>query len=727
MFELIGRLTTKHYKSIIFLWILILIGSFIYSPKLSDELLSSGLEAVDSESSIVKNKISKEYNNQYKYEISIVTKENKEISSNDNTIDVIKGLINENKYVEEVTVSDIKEGKIITVAMNSNGNAFVAELRQKIDNENKLNGIDIMVTGGPAISYDIGETSKSNVAMVEKIGIPIVFILLLLVFRSVIAAIIPIITGMFSIIISSGILYFISLHIELSPLLNNIVTMLGLGIAIDYALFIIRRFRNELVEGIEKIEAVQKAVLTSGKSVFYAGLTVALTLLSLLIPNGLITDSVAIGGFVVVMVSILMSLTFLPAILMLLGKRINMLQLPFLSRNRNASKSSFWDKLIGSLFKKPILFLAVGLIISIIFVPLSSKITMHLPVGAYQELPEEIESRKGMELLVDEFGVGTIFPIQILIEHKDKSVYNEEFLDSINTITSKIKAMDNVQEVKSLTNWNPKFQNIDQYLLFYSQKDGVLNEQLEKELNRIVSKDEHSTILYVIPETPPYTEASRVLVDNIREELPKTLTSEYNFGVTGETAIGMDIDTQIIESIPLVICVIFLITFLILCLAFKSIILPIKAIVLNAIVTASSLGFIVYMFQYGNLPGAEPSPINVNTPLILFALLFGLSIDYEVIIVTRIKEFFDESKDLQTSIQQGFLSTVGMINGAASIMIVVFGVFIFAQFQIIKELGVGLAYAILLDVIIVRTILVPTTMILFGKLNWWLPRFRKVK
>ena len=214
-----------------------------------------------------------------------------------------------------------------------------------------------------------------------------------------------------------------------------------------------------------------------------------------------------------------------------------------------------------------------------------------------------------------------------------------------------------------------------------------------------------------------------------------TILTETNFSnekpftakVTGETATGLDFDQQIIKSIPSIISIIVIMTLIVLFFAFRSIILPIKAVLLNGLVTLSTLGILVYMYQLGNWVNTNAQALNVGTPVLLFAILFGLSIDYEVIIVSRIKEEYEKTQNNRSSIINGVISTMGMINGAASIMIVVFGVFIFADFRFVQEIGVGLAIAIFIDALIVRTIIVPASMHLLGNLNWWVPFNRSKK
>ena len=705
----------KFPKTIIFVWILLLLAALPFASKLQDQLLSSGLEVKGSESSEASEIITDNFSSLGDEQVTVIVPATGGTGEED--INRIIGVIEEDQNVQKVETVE-QEGKtFISVGLSEGGNSFVGNIREKLESEE----LDIVVTGGPAISYDIGQVSQENVKLVERIGIPIVFVLLILVFQSIVSALLPILIGLFSIIISSAVLYFVSLQVDLSPLLSNIVTMLGLGIAIDYALFIIRRFNSELARNNTKQVAVEIALHTSGRSVFYAGMTVALTLLSLLVSNTLITNSVAIGGFVVVVTSIILSLSLLPAVLFILGEKVNFLKIKL---PKKEDRPTIGNRIIELIFKRPVLSLLVGLILVSSFIPAAGKLEVHLPVGAFQELPEGTESREGMELLEEQVGIGNIFPIDIVVDAQNSSLYTEDHLTIVQKLTTELENEPNVSEVISLTNWNKEFGNIGEYEQFYNNLDQVPSE-VKDNLSPILSENDSYSIIKVIPEVAPYSEEARTLVTDIREVIIPEIQGELSFKVTGETANGLDIDEKIINSMPLTIGLILSITFILLLIAFKSIVLPLKAIVLNILVTGSSLGFVVFMFQQGNFPGTMEGPINVNTPLIIFALLFGLSIDYEVIIISRIREYYLKTNNLYESIKSGFTDTVGMINGAALIMIVVFGVFVFADFQIIQELGTSLAFAIMLDVLIVRTILVPSTMYLLGKWNWYLPGMKR--
>jgi len=329
-------------------------------------------------------------------------------------------------------------------------------------------------------------------------------------------------------------------------------------------------------------------------------------------------------------------------------------------------------------------------------------ISIHRPVIATDNLPPQYSSSQGMELVMEKFGLEETFPITLLFEY-DTPVLEESNLKEINEFAEKLRTMEHVARVDHLTNVN--------------ETTSVLLDN---------GQDSKMTLMNIILDVAPDKDEARELVKTIRQEIIENPLNAKTY-VTGETATGLDFDRLSIESLPYILLLVVVGTFVLLGIAFKSILIPLKAILMNGLVTAASMGLLVVLFQYGTVPGTEPLPINASTPIILFTVLFGLSMDYEVILISRIKEFYTRGETMENSVIYGVQRTSGMINGAASIMIVVFGVFIFADLQLIQELGVGLAIAVFLDAVVIRSYLVPVTMILLGKWNWWTPRLFKAR
>ncbi|MBJ6362496.1 MMPL family transporter [Paenibacillus sp. GCM10012307] len=739
MFKALGSLAAKYPKIVISVWIAILLGSVFLGPKLEEQLSISAFNNMDSESTDARADIKTQFNGQYPQKLILLVESGNIQPSDPAFKQYILSLEEEMKKnpavgtIESAFSSDNPalliadtNAAIINVNMTSDDSTTMRYVevikRDIIPRLPDSNGFTVQITGAPGIAYDLNTIGKQNVTKVESIALPIVFLLLVIVFRSLVAAFIPLIIGIFTILVATAGAYLVAVNMPLYILITNIITMLGLGVAIDYALFVTQRFREELSIHSDKRVAAVNAIGTTGRSVFFAGITVAISLFSLLVPNSMLARSIAVGGILVTVVSLLLALTLLPAMLVLLGKKIDLLKIKLPNwKKQTTNQNAFVKKLMTN----PVVFLLIGIVLTGIFAPAVFDIEIHEPAGAYTELPVSSEARQAMEKIVDHAGVGNIFPIQILIRNEDRTMYEKESLAELERISQSIGQLDHIENVISLTTINgANAATTDQLYDLYIQRDAFPSDT-QQQLQTLVSKDERASIVYVIPEASPGSPETRELVHRLRDDISRQMSPGYTMNVTGETAIGLDFDAQFIRNIPMILAISIFLTFVLLLITFRSVILPIKAIVLNLLVTVNTLGFLVLMFQYANIPGTHEAPLNINTPVIVFALLFGLSIDYEVMLVSRIKEHFDKSGNNEAAIVEGYSKTSGMINGAAAIMITVFGAFYFADLQIVREIGVGLALAIFIDAAIVRTIVVPTSMKLLGRLNWWFPKFRQ--
>ncbi|MWC28021.1 MMPL family transporter [Paenibacillus sp. MMS18-CY102] len=734
MLSKLGKVSTAYPKTTVFIWLIILMVSIPFSSKLHDNLSGGDLTIAASESAQANQYIAQAFDGFAVSRLIIVVEHNSLLPSEAPFQEQVKKV--EDKLKQNPSVSNIIDpydtgrnqidaaSRRVFLYANldmteQQSRKFVKLLKQELP-ESAADGFKVLLTGSPALNAEGSQIAKDNVKMVEKIGLPFVFLLLLIVFRSFTAALLPLLTGMCAIIISMAGAYFFSTQMALSQLLTNIITMLGLGIAIDYALFMTQRFREELAAGLQVREAAQASVSTAGRSVFFAGATVAISMVSIVFSNTSYARSIALGGTIVVVASVAISITLLPAVLTLIGTKIDSLKLPILNKRRAAIKRepTAWQRGIRSVMKRPILFLLLALVPIGVFIPPLTNIELHLPAGSFDELPADSEARQGMEAVTAHAGAGATFPVKLLLKTQN-NVFGQPSIDQLKQTVQQLSKLPNVQSVQSIVTLITPQRSAEQWQKLTATPTEPLPEQAKQALQPFVSRDGKSTILYVIPKTEAGSSEARTLVDAIRHTVVPAITAGISASVFGETAAGLDYDAEVLSHFPLIIGFVLLLTFVLLYAAFRSVIIPLKAIIMNLLVTASTLGFVVLMYQYGYMPGAEPFPLNINTPLTLFVLLFGLSMDYEVILISRMREQYRLTGQHQESVTHGIVSTVGIINGAASIMVVVFGVFLFADFQLIEELGVGLAFAILIDAFLVRTILVPVFMQLLGKANWW--------
>lgn len=669
-------------------WLLVLAASLPLAGTLGDHLATATIEAAGSESALARQDIAESFPGAHRYDV-VVTAD----GATPEQCSALGDVLGDGYGATVVGVEQPRPGDcFVRLGIDEDPNGLVEVLRADRTELEAAAGHAVLVGGAPGISADIGHVSEENVASVEKLALPIVFLLLLLVFRSPLAAIIPLLTGGAAIVVSSGVLALVAQVVDLSPLTRNVVTMLGLGVSIDYALFVTRRFRQERSSGADVVEALRRTQRTTGRSVVWAGLTVAVSLGALLVPGSLVTTSVAIGGSVVVLVSVLMSWTLLPAILRLVGHRFRVRPAsdpaPAVSRTSRGGRPS--SRYAGLVTDRPWVALVLGLGVLLALAVPAADLDMHLPAAAYEDLPEGTESRAATELLVDALGEGAVFPV-VLHVTADAPITSPAVTADLAAGVARIETIDGVRAV------------VAPALLGDAAPDGVQ------------SADGMSTVVRVVLDAPAGSAEARDVVTALRSETFPGL----DVRVTGETATGMDVDEQIGGSLPVTLALLALITFVLLFAAFRSVAIPLKAVVLNALVTLATVGLLVGVFQHEWFSLVEPAPINVNTPIVMFALLFGLSVDYEVIIVGRMRELWQAGLPMKDAVREGLTSTAGMVNGAASIMIVVFAAFTLSDFRIVQELGFGLAVSVLLDVLVVRSFLLPAAMVIIGEKVFW--------
>jgi len=736
MFSILSKWVTNHPKKIITTWIILLLCSAYFALQFPGILSAGGFNDPSSDSMKAKELVSEEFSNRYAQNAIIVVHHDEitvEDSNYQNHIRDIEQEIKEVPHVEHITtyyeeqneqfISEDKKTTYVLVGLNGSEDEATntAPILQAAIATLDKDGFYTELTGGPALTYGLNDVTKKEVMKAEMIAIPIMIIILLLVFRSVASAAVPLIVAMFALVSTMAVSYLIGTQYTLNILTLNIISMIGLGVVVDYALFIVNRFKTE-IKNHSVSEAVKISVETSGRAVFYSGLTVAISLAALFIPNMMIFNSIAFGGVIVVIFAILTSLTLLPSILMIMGEKINWGRLPIYKKSSGGGK---WDLLIAKMIKRPILFSLPALLLLLILVWPAFQVNMQVPVASSSSLPETESAREGFEVLTESFEQGEIFPIEVVV-HAENSILEAEKLATIDKMTKAIEGLDNVEGVISLTNWNDQWE-INDYKTAFANVE-MLPPEVTKSLDNLVNLDngETTSILMVSPTTAADTKSTHDLVREIRKTVASIVdTNELSVLVGGETAVGVDFDEKVIDNIPYIILAVFGISFVILVVTFKSILIPIKAIILNAIVTLASVGLLVFIFQNGFSFAADPDQtINSVTPVVLFAVLFGLSMDYEVIIISRMKELYDSGESHAQSIIKGISETSQIVNGAALIMIAVFGAFALVEVRTVAEIGLALAFAIFVDAALVRTILVPALMKLMGKANWWLP-FRK--
>jgi putative drug exporter of the RND superfamily len=577
------------------------------------------------------------------------------------------------------------------------------------------------VTGKAVVDRDAQRISKIDLGRAEIIALPLTLIALLFVFGSPIAACLPIIMGLLTVSVTFGLLYFIAQHLNMSVLALNFASMLGLGLGIDYSLLIVSRFREELQNNTSTHTAIIRTLDTAGRAVFVSGTTVCISLVCLMLFPISILRSISISGSLVVVLSVTAAITVLPALLIVIGNRIQHSSrwLRPIQSNRN-----FWIAIARQVTRHSIPSLVgVLLIISFLSAPF---LRSQFALGDASILPKSLPSRTGVEVIQQAFGAGETTPILLLVRAPDNdNILSSPHITNLTGFVQRLQSDPRIQRVTSLFNLPAPpgaaaFTSQD-YQALYSAPPSTLPPTITSAIQQLSSK---TTTLIALTSRND-SRASHDLVDEMRNLALPGLT----IAVGGQGASEIDTLQEVSHRFPLVLGGTMVITYVVLCLLFQSVVLPLKAIVMNFLSIGASFGALVFVFQEGHLKSwlhFDPlGYLDILLPLVLFCVVFGLSMDYEVFLLTRIKEIYDETGDNSRSVMEGLEHTGGIITSAAILMIVVTGAFALTSIIFMKALGLGIALAIFIDATLIRVILVPASMHLMGKWNWWAPKFLK--
>ncbi len=555
-------------------------------------------------------------------------------------------------------------------------------------------------------------------------GIPIAALVLVLVFGALVAGFLPLLMGIVSIVIALALAFVVGQFVDLSVFLKNIATMLGLGLGIDYSLFILTRFRGERRAGRPVEEAVAETVRHAGKAVAFSGLTVAIGLTALLTAGEPTVVSMGIGGLLVALVAVAAALTLLPAVLALLGDRIE--QPRFLGRIvQRAQRGGFWGRWARAAMKRPVAFLVLGLVV--IGALAWPALSLRTAANGVMVLGDDAPSRMGYETLASDFGAGTTSPVEVVIK-APRGVGRPETVAAIDALSRQIAADPRFAKAISITTVDPRL-TLEQYQAMYANDFAWVPAEVRPGLGRLVNLDRGGNVAVIVAilRDDPMGSEARLAIEGLRDTIIPSIASldDLTVLVGGTTAIEMDATDALYSRFPLIVGITILATFLLLIVLFRSIVIPLKAVAMNLLSVAAAYGLLVLAFQWGNAATlfdfTSMGAVDWMTPVLLFAILFGLSMDYEVFLLSRVRELHDRGMSNEDAIAGGIERTGGVITGAALIMIVIFASFILSPILIVKEIGFGLAAAVAIDATIVRIVLVPAVMRLLGNSAWWLP------
>jgi uncharacterized membrane protein YdfJ with MMPL/SSD domain len=549
--------------------------------------------------------------------------------------------------------------------------------------------VEIHLLGEGALWTGLHETDRRDLASAEKIGFPVVLVVLLLIFGSLSAASLPLLLGIGSVIVTSSLIYGLSLIFSLSIFITNTASLIGIGVAVDYSLIILVRVRQELKAGRDLEEAQSIALTASGRTVIFSGLTVTASLAGLWIIRDGTLRSMALGAIVAVVVSVTMAVTLLPALITLFGARrigANIFAVRIAQRRRFTRRRLSWERWTQAVTSRPILssLIAISLLV-ILCIP---ALSMRTSTGALRELNVANETRIGDSEAASIQGAGALGPIYVVV-HTTAASRSQAPIEQLRTASEGLK---NVRHVGRTT----------------------------------ISADGSYAMFPVIPTVDPESPAAKQIVTQLRA-LGSSMTADaIRVAVGGTSAIQLDQELEIAAGMWKAIFAVLAISFIILALLLRSLVLPLKAVVMNLLSVGAAYGVLVVVFQWGwsdSIFGFHSlGHLEILTPPLILAIVFGLSMDYEVFLLSRIRERWLVSEDSSEAVAGGLAASAGAITSAALILVCVFAVFVGTGVASIKEIGLGGAVAIGVDATLVRLVLVPALITLLGTWNWWWPR-----
>ncbi|AXO21417.1 MULTISPECIES: MMPL family transporter [Mycobacterium avium complex (MAC)] len=586
---------------------------------------------------------------------------------------------------------------VLSVRLDSRNTSDVAkQLRTKVGIKGDQPGqtangrVRLYVIGQGALSAAAAANTKHDIAAAEKWNLPVILIVLLAVFGSLAAAAIPLALGICTVVVTMGLVYLLSAYTTMSVFVTSTVSMFGIALAVDYSLFILMRFREELRSGRQPRDAVDAAMATSGLAVVLSGMTVIASLTGIYVINTPALKSMATGAILAVAVAMLTSTTLTPAALATFGraaaKRSALLHW---SRRPESTQSKFWNRWIGWVMRRPWMSaLAASLVLLVMAAPAASMV---LGNSLLRQFDSSHEIRAGVGAAAQALGPGALGPIRVLINFPDGGAASPEHSHTVGAVRQRMAQAPNIVSVSP-----PQF-----------------------------AEDNGSALLSAVLSVDPEDMKARETVGWMRAELPKVPEAgTARVDVGGPTALIKDFDDRVSATEPLVLGFVALIAFVMLLVSIHSVFLALKGVLMTLLSVAAAYGSLVMVFQWGwlrDLGFAQISSIDSTVPPLVLAMTFGLSMDYEIFLLTRIRERFLHSGNTRDAVAYGVSTSARTITSAALIMIAVFVGFAFAGMPLVAEIGVACAVAIAVDATVVRLVMVPALMAMFAQWNWWLP------
>ena len=584
---------------------------------------------------------------------------------------------------------------------------YYPELRDRV----RSDVLEVSLTGNLPFRDDLDRILEHDLLIAEIVSLPLALLVLLLVFRTLAAAALSVGVGALAVVTGIAAVTALSRVVDVAVYAVNVASLIGLGVAIDYSLFIVSRYRDELDGGASSAEALTRAMQTAGKAVAFSGLAVGIGLGSLLFFRGSFLATMGLAAAIVVVLAVLFALTFLPALLATLGPAIHAGRMPI---PHVAVLDGTWHRIAGWVMRRPVAVLVPSLAVVLVLGLPFLRLTM--AAADVRTLPRYADARATFEALRVAFPDQTRTRIVAVAKFPSAPALNADRMGALYDLSRRIRTLPSVAAVESIVDVDPTMTRED-YQELAETPDASLPPAARRMLAMVASRD--IVILSVLSDAAPASEEARAIVRTLRQD---RRIDDGTLLVTGATAHDLDVTEFILDRAPKAIAFIVVTTYVILFFFLRSVLLPLKAVVMNLLSITASFGALVWIFQEGHLAtllNFEAAPLDPTLPVLLFCAVFGLSMDYEVLMLARMKEEYDRTGDNAWAVAEGLERSGRLVTSAAAIMVTVFGAFALADVVVVKAMGIGLAVAVALDATLVRMLIVPATMRLLGRMNWW--------
>lgn len=698
-------MTSRHRLLVIALWVALVLGALPFAARQSDHLTSGGYGVAGSQSTKVEATVRHAFPQISRTSLAVLLiphagtdarQLDHEVRRVQRAVRGVPDVRLPKQSLESALFATELVGPLLmplqVTASEDRAQSIVQVLQRRLRGIPGATGsVAVHVLGESALWVALDSASKRELRHAERIGFPILFIVLLTIFGSIAAAALPLMLGFAAVLVTGALIYFLSLATAMSVFVTNTASMLGIGVAVDYSFFVLARVRQELQEGNGADAALRVALATSGRAVVFSGITVIASLIGLfVVPIGALR-SMALGAMLVVAVSITAAVTLLPALIALVGPKrlaLRQIRLPRLFRRDRARQLS-WLTWTRAVTRRPtVSLICIGGLLLVLCIP---ALSIRTNTGALRLLNSHDETRRGFAEAMKTGGPGALGPVTVTVHALDRQAR-----ESLPVLASRLS-----EAARDIP---------------HAQEVGLAH----------VSDDRSDALFTVTPDGDPESPATKTLVGRLRSLLAAFARPQATVAVGGPAATQLDEDHGIAHAMWKVVVGVLVLAFGCMLLLLRSLLLPLKAIVFNLLSVGAAYGVLVVVFQWGWFDQLfhyhSLGYLNTFTPPLILAVVFGLSMDYEVFLLARIRERWLSRGDSGEAVAHGLAASAQTISSAALILVCVFAVFIATGMTTVKELGLGAAVAIGIDATLIRLILVPATMTLLGEWSWWLPR-----